>query len=374
MAQSYRFDRFVLDPSERRLTDEGQTVEVSGRYLDALVLLVAAEGRLVTKTAFLEVVWKGVPVTDEALTQCIRSLRRALGDAADRPRFIETVPRHGYRFIAPVTSLQSAAPMPPAEASPVLTRPDRTASCAGILDGVAGMGRTGMIGGGLAGLVGGLLYGFAGVPDGPGGAVSGTLVLAALTAVIGLIGGAGVGLGIGAAAFVRRPPGPKYIAGGAAGGLLVGAVVHLAGSDAFALLFGSIPAAMTGAGEGLVLGGAIGAGTWIAQGRRRRFALVAGATAGGLAGCGIALGGGRLMGGSLAALAAEFPAARLRLDPLGALFGEPSFGPVTHMVITSLEGALFGAAMVLALGLEHRRKSSSLHRPGEMIDGSPVAH
>ena len=43
-----------------------------------------------------------MPVTDEALTQCIRTLRRKLGDDANRPRFIETVPKHGYRFIAPV--------------------------------------------------------------------------------------------------------------------------------------------------------------------------------------------------------------------------------------------------------------------------------
>src|SRR4029079_1972014 len=51
---------------------------------------------------FLTEVWRGVPVTDEALTQCIKTLRRKLGDDASRPRFIETVPKHGYRFIAPV--------------------------------------------------------------------------------------------------------------------------------------------------------------------------------------------------------------------------------------------------------------------------------
>ena len=46
-----------------------------------------------------------MPVTDEALTQCIKTLRRQLGDDASRPRFIETVPKHGYRFIAPVEAL-----------------------------------------------------------------------------------------------------------------------------------------------------------------------------------------------------------------------------------------------------------------------------
>lgn len=88
MADAYYFDRFMLDPDNRRLTEDGRTVELSGRYLDALVLLVGEEGRLVTKGRFLEEVWKGAPVTEEALTQCVRSLRKVLGDEAARPRFI----------------------------------------------------------------------------------------------------------------------------------------------------------------------------------------------------------------------------------------------------------------------------------------------
>ena len=52
MAGVYRFDRFVLDPSDRRLSEDGRSVELSGRYLDALVLLVAEEGRLVTRRVF----------------------------------------------------------------------------------------------------------------------------------------------------------------------------------------------------------------------------------------------------------------------------------------------------------------------------------
>ena len=77
-------------------------VELNARYLDALALLVREQGRLVSKDRFLDEVWRGVPVTDEALTQCIKTLRRQLGDDAVSPRFIETVPKHGYRFIAPV--------------------------------------------------------------------------------------------------------------------------------------------------------------------------------------------------------------------------------------------------------------------------------
>jgi hypothetical protein len=64
--------------------------------------------------------------------------------------------------------------------------------------------------------------------------------------------------------------------------------------------------------------------------------------------------------GSLAALAAQFPAARLNVDHL-SLFGEATFGPVSQIATASLEGALFGAAMVFALTVEHQRRPCALH-------------
>ncbi|MGH7019359.1 MAG: winged helix-turn-helix domain-containing protein, partial [Brevundimonas sp.] len=244
MSAAYHFDRFVLDPIDRRLSEDGRTVELSGRYLDALILLVVEDGRLVTKARFLDEVWKGVPVTDEALTQCVRSLRKALGDAAGRPTFIETAPRHGYRFIAPVTRVETCAPAAPEIATPP-NKPSYDGHPAAprtrleATKRFVGLGRAGLIGGGAAGLIGGVVYGFAGVADGAGGAVSGLLVLAALTAVVGMIGGAGVGLGVGAAALVARQPAPLLVIGGALGGMITGAVVRLAGLDTFSLLFGS---------------------------------------------------------------------------------------------------------------------------------------
>lgn len=102
MTAHIRFDRFVLDPADRRLTRDGVPVDLNARYLDALALMAREPGKLITKDRFLDEVWQGVPVTDEALTQCIRTLRKQLGDDAARPRFIETVTKHGYRFIAPV--------------------------------------------------------------------------------------------------------------------------------------------------------------------------------------------------------------------------------------------------------------------------------
>jgi len=85
----FRFDRFMLDPANRRLTESGAPVDLNARYLDALALLVRNAGQLVTKERFLDEVWRGVPVTDEALTQCIKTIapragRRCRQSAADR--------------------------------------------------------------------------------------------------------------------------------------------------------------------------------------------------------------------------------------------------------------------------------------------------
>src|SRR5207342_1251482 len=188
----FRFDIFTLDPADRQLLRDDQPVELNARYLDALALLVSEPNKLVSKDRFLDEVWRGVPVTDEALTQCIKTLRSKLGDDAARPRFIETVPKHGYRFIAPVTpvGLQIRVPQDPADNS---------------WRDIARVTAAGVLGGGVAGLVGGLVYGFAGAsqPLQPGmGAISVLLVLVCLALLVSLLGAAGVALGIAATGFV----------------------------------------------------------------------------------------------------------------------------------------------------------------------------
>src|ERR687893_167246 len=187
MDGSFRFDRFSLDPGDRQLRRDEVPVELNARYLDALALLVGEAGKLVSKDRFLDEVWRGVPVTDEALTQCIKTLRRQLGDDASNPRLIETVPKHGYRFIAQVEPVAD----PPSVSQTVRTE-------AGSLQPwqqVLWLGAAGTVGGGIAGLAGGLVYGFVGasLPVGPGvGATSVLLVLVCLTGAIALIGAAGV--------------------------------------------------------------------------------------------------------------------------------------------------------------------------------------
>ena len=84
------FDRFTLDVRDRQLRRGDEPVELNSRYLDALALLVSEQGRLVPKERFLDEVWRGVPVTDEALTQCVRTLRRHDAEPAV-PAQVETI-------------------------------------------------------------------------------------------------------------------------------------------------------------------------------------------------------------------------------------------------------------------------------------------
>src|SRR3990170_6125461 len=276
----FRFERFTLDPRDRQLRRDGAPVELNARYLDALTLLVREAGTLVSKDRFLDEVWRGVPVTDEALTQCIKTLRSRLGDDAARPRFIETVPKHGYRFIAPV----EAAGTEPARRTVAGTQAWRQLLI---------LGGAGTLGAGVAGLIGGLFYGFAGAsqPLAPNmGAASVLLVLMWLTIAAALMGGAGVSFGIATASFASGRSSLWTIVGGAIGGMLVGGIVKLLGLDAFNLLLGQSPGDITGAAEGALLGGAVGVGAWLADRgasalsirRRIAYAALAGGGAGGL--------------------------------------------------------------------------------------------
>ncbi|MBO9517861.1 MAG: transcriptional regulator [Porphyrobacter sp.] len=348
-AGTYLFEDFQLDPRNRRLARKGAPVEINARYLDALTLLVREHGQLISKDRFLDEVWRGVPVTDEALTQCIKTLRRQLGDDATAPRFVETVPKHGYRFIAAVEWTDGAL-VAPASAPP---------SVSDWLEWLP-LGMAGTLGGAFAGLMGGLFYGFSGstTPLQPGmGATSVLLVLTAITVAVATLGAAGVSLGMAGVGYASGSPWRWAPAGGAIGGLLVGAVVKLLGLDAFNLLFGQSPGNITGAPEGLLLGGSVGLGAWLA-GRSREPGLRQGAgiaaLTGGLAGVLITLLGGHMMGGSLNLLAQSLPHSRLTLDPIGSLFGEQGFGPVSHAVTGGLEGALFGGCVVGAMILLRR--------------------
>lgn len=95
----YHFDDIYIDARNRQLWRGGQLVPLNTKYFDVLLLLVRESGQLVEKQRLFDEVWEGVIVTDAALTQCIKDIRKQLGDDAANPRYIKTVPKHGYVFI-----------------------------------------------------------------------------------------------------------------------------------------------------------------------------------------------------------------------------------------------------------------------------------
>src|SRR5262245_12521387 len=101
------FGPFVLDATNEVLTREGQHVRLRPKTFAMLTYLVAAAGRLVTKKDLLDDLWRDVFVGDAALKTCMREIREALGDDVQRPRYIETAHRRGYRFIAPVSEVEA---------------------------------------------------------------------------------------------------------------------------------------------------------------------------------------------------------------------------------------------------------------------------
>ena len=358
------FGGFRLEPGERRLTRGGAVMDISGRYLDALHLLASAPGELVTKDRFMAEVWRGIPVTDEALTQCIRSLRKALGDEAGKPRFIETVPRYGYRFIAEVRVERSAtatAGYYRSAETPLISREQENVPEAPYLKGDSSfklmtarsslllMAATGLAGGAAAGLIGGICYGLIAATEPPpgAGAISILLVMTCVCLLIGMIGGLAVASGSALGRLLSPCRLFPVMAGGAAGGMVVGALGRLIGLDAFSLLVGSRPLATTGGSEGLLIGAIAGAGLWLAE-RDPRGSPAMLAAKGGLLGAGagllVTLGGGKMMAGSLAGLAAVHPDA-----PLGHLLSELS--PALLLATGAMEGAIFIAALTLAFGL-----------------------
>ena len=111
----YRFAAFTLSPGHRLLLRDGRAVPIIPRYLDLLLLLVEKRHHAVHRREILDSVWSEVVVSEGALTQAVRALRRALDDDTREPAFIRTVARHGYQFIGKnVCEEDDDAPLPAA--------------------------------------------------------------------------------------------------------------------------------------------------------------------------------------------------------------------------------------------------------------------
>src|SRR5262245_43456714 len=94
----YRFGPFVLDVVNAQLMRGTVVVPLQPKVFAVLHYLIEHQGRLVNKTELLAAVWPETVVTDAVLKVSVRELRKALGDNAQTPQFIETVHRRGYRF------------------------------------------------------------------------------------------------------------------------------------------------------------------------------------------------------------------------------------------------------------------------------------
>src|SRR5262249_52869484 len=98
----YKFDPFLLNVRERKLTSNGEEIPLTPKVFDTLLVLIENGGHIVTKREMFEQIWSGIYVEEASLAQNIFTLRRALGEHAASSQYIETVRQIGYRFIAPI--------------------------------------------------------------------------------------------------------------------------------------------------------------------------------------------------------------------------------------------------------------------------------
>lgn len=121
-----RFDGVEFSPTELQLVRDGKVTALQPKVSRLLELLVARAGQVVTKEELFGQLWPATFVNEEALTQLVRKLRRALGDDAQRPRFVQTVTNRGCRFVLEVVTVMAA---------PVCAEGPRSAAVAATWDG-----------------------------------------------------------------------------------------------------------------------------------------------------------------------------------------------------------------------------------------------
>ena len=436
----YRFAEFTLSPSRRLLLRGDTEVPLIPRYFDLLVLLVERRNEAVNREEIFDKVWNDVIVSDGAMTQAIRILRKSLGDPAKDPRFIRTVSRHGYQFIyddiaeepdiaqtgngdtleQAIAELMEAEPpkseedetrlrdaaetvlrlgaeedlsrindvarallrdvrwdMADSSFVPLLGSPGSLTAIRALLSlrirrtwkliRKRWIGAT--MGGVAAGIVGGTMGALV-LLVGPGSRATSSVVIALplVGAVVGGLGALGVGGGLAwAEALVRSYRMAALILLGAAGGGLVGSLTHFVGRFTIEGLFGRDLSPVGGGFEGLVLGAAVGAGYALAtpvegggmatpRGKARWKVAAAAGLSCSLPGIVLALSDHHLGAMSLDFMAQSFPGSQVSLDPLARLLGETTPGVTTRIVISSLEGFLFGVGVVAGLTKRPRRR------------------
>src|SRR6185369_13759192 len=103
----YRFGDFIVDTDQKVLLREDKALPLTPKLFETLLILVENSGRIVQKEQFMERLWPHTFVEEANLTSNIQQLRKSLGDNARQPRYIETVTKRGYRFIANVQRMEA---------------------------------------------------------------------------------------------------------------------------------------------------------------------------------------------------------------------------------------------------------------------------
>ena len=134
MKPDFFLGAWLVQPSLDRLSLDGRTVQVRAKVMDLLVYLAGVPGMVVSKDTLLNEVWRSEAISESALTRTITELRSALGDDAAQPRFLETIPKRGYRLIEAVRPVSA----------PGESRPSRRC-VSGLAIGIAGLLLSGLV-------------------------------------------------------------------------------------------------------------------------------------------------------------------------------------------------------------------------------------
>src|SRR5215204_64672 len=121
----YEFDDVKIECRNFQILKAGAARRITPRAFEVLLYLIENAGRVVGKQELFDRVWKESFVTDNALTRMVKEIRQVIGDDADAPRYIATVPKRGYRFIAPTNSTggKTDATVKPASLSSIAVLP-----------------------------------------------------------------------------------------------------------------------------------------------------------------------------------------------------------------------------------------------------------
>ncbi len=111
MPGEFQVGEWLVEPSLNRITKGEKIVQVEPKVLDLLSFLANRPGEVLSKSEILAAVWSGTFVSDEVLSYSVWELRKAFGDDARNPQYIQTIPRKGYRLIAPVKRREEKTPL-----------------------------------------------------------------------------------------------------------------------------------------------------------------------------------------------------------------------------------------------------------------------